>query len=1508
MGVPKFYRWISERYPKINQVITDMALLPEFDHLYLDMNGVIHGCTHPNDLDVSNVLSEKDMMLGIMHYLDKIITQIVKPKVSVFMAIDGVAPRAKLNQQRSRRFRSARDMAEATKDDTKFSQVTNDDGSSSTTGVFDSNCITPGTEFMDRVSNCIKYMIRKKIKEDPLWRNLKIIFSGHEIPGEGEHKIMQHIRDMRSEPGYQPNTRHCMYGQDADLIMLGLISHEPHFTLLREIVDFSGGFSRNDNALKTVLKFSKQSDFQLLHLSILREYLVIEFAYGLDPSSYDFELIIDDFVFLTFLVGNDFLPHMPSLEIGDGAFDLLFETYRTHRKTWGEGEYLTKCGEITNAARLEAFLEDIGAAETEVFEKREESEAIYTKKKRNWDKRDGRPAGPSDAEIAAKEKGKQGDYVSMVEGTLVKIRAGEKFVDGWKPPLNPEEKNFKGRYYYEKLHFTPLHIDEHLQLRKSYVEGLIWCLAYYYRGCISWGWFYPYHYGPMLSDLTSLPEVFSSIKFEIGSPLKPFQQLMGCLPPASAAIVPRPYRKLMCLPDSPIAEFYPKEFEVDMNGKTNPWEGVNILPFIDGDLLKNTIAKHCPDKLLTADERRRNSPGKVFCYTHDPTANETIPSFNRDIGISDITRCNSRIEVIEGSIDVSNSFKPELIPGTILPLPGFPSLNVLPIVSAEIAPVGLNCFGFASKYPNTVLTLQTLTQLPDAAQLADAIIGKSLFINWPMMHEAKVVAVSDAKQIVRGVKKKKKIRKFNDLEARKWSEESRSVTEKYLKGSGVPGSGGVIIGDVQIRLKLVPLQGMKTSSVNGSRKKIFGTEEADVPLQMVLWKSPAPDPRFEERGPLTLKDRYPPRCNVILTKGKYRGCSGTVLNVFDDGKIGVKVNAVQPEPPFGLAIARSVTESYVSLSDAAKVLKMNPMILGKVISSIYFNPGRYDLGLNLKYKQDLCVLGYTRSREKSKRRNDTKNEKKQAWGCADTLLVVGNKRPGVDDDVRKTSVYWELTPKTVRLVAAFRQKFPAFFSAISKYPKEYNYDASILGRDGKEQLSKIREWLNNIETAKMPRSPCSTQAMPQSAMAAVQRAADVRVAAHSEEMVKESNVKVPSSALYRECSTTATDIFRPSDDSPELGDRIVNLCANGVPFGSRGTVVGIHSVTSGCVEVIMDEEFIGGGTLQGSCANFRGKLCVWNHLLKVSASNSMDIVEQMIPTGSGKVAINNILLAEKGKSIAVKNNNSPLRGNTPKKNSTGSGDAQIIQTLKSPASASRGGRQGTWREANGPTKIGIGFKGAGRGGKSGLQCWRQMLLGKGPIIAVRPTLNSKENQIDVASTTGLKAMLGVSDSSDDINPPQISDASMGLKSILGVSPMPPPPLVTPPLPPQRTTAADALLQMMAHAPTQATPLVIPQSSHPAFNFTYVAEGEGPNPPPPMPSQVQHQHPPYIQHPSMCGMPPMGPVSMANMNMADPNLCYNMPLANASIPTNGNTQESGTGASLPVPSPVTKSKK
>lgn len=177
--------------------------------------------------------------------------------------------------------------------------------------------------------------------------------------------------------------------------------------------------------------------------------------------------------------------------------------------------------------------------------------------------------------------------------------------------------------------------------------------------------------------------------------------------------------------------------------------------------------------------------------------------------------------------------------------------------------------------------------------------------------------MSDATCEVRMFKGKLKIRNFSPPEVERWNSVAEMTKEHYVAGAGYPGSGGIIIGDIQIRLKVIPLQGMKTSPVDGSSKKLFGSEEADVPLQMALFASPAPDPRFIERGPMQLKDRFPPKCRVVLTKGKYRGCTGTVLSI-DGDKVGVKVQVIPPEPPFGLAIARSVQESYISAADAAK--------------------------------------------------------------------------------------------------------------------------------------------------------------------------------------------------------------------------------------------------------------------------------------------------------------------------------------------------------------------------------------------------------------------------------------------------------------------------------------------------------------------------------------------------------------------------------------------------------------
>ena len=870
----------------------------------------------------------------------------------------------------------------------------------------------------------------------------------------------------------------------------------------------------------------------------------------------------------------------------------------------------------------------------------------------------------------------------------------------------------------------------------------------------------------------------------------------------------------------------------------NPWEGVNLLPFIDINLLKETLVKFCPDKVLNADEKRRNSPGKVYCYMYDAAMNDTVPSFNRDIGIKDIIKCKSKVHVLdEPSIEPTTSFKPVLIEGTQIPYPGFPSLNVLPMKSAELKPIAINCFGTPSKYATNVLSLQTLPELPEATELADNLLGKSLYINWPMMHEAKVVAVSDENCTVRTVKKKKKVIRHTAKDTQRWIEETELMAEQYTTGCGQPGSGGVDIGPIQIRLKMVSLQGMKVSATNGSSKKVFGTEEANVPLQMVLWKSPAPDPRFEERGPMTLKDRFPSQSNIVLTKGKYRGSTGSILSVVGD-KVGVKVNVMPPEPPFGLAIARTVQESYISTNDAAKVLKMNYTVFSKITGSVFFQPGNYDLGLNLKYKKEFCVLGYTRRRCTSKTKDDKKSKK--AWGTKDTVLVVGNQRSETLDSGK--NMIWEYTPKTVKLVAAFRQKFPKFFSVVSKNPEAKRYDARSLGPNGVKELSLIRKWLDNIETAKMPRTPYSTKAMPHAAISALQRAADVRDAEiEKENTLKQVNLKIPAAALYLEGSTLPTDVLHHADgESPELGDRIVNLCANGLPFGVRGTIVGIHEESTGCVEVVMDKEFIGGSTLQGACSNFRGKLCVWNHLLKINPSNSMEIVEQIIPTGSGKAAIDNMLnerVQEESKAKAKNNDTSPDKDRkhqvTVKVHET-----QSAWKQPSPLKA-RGGKQGAWREATGPSEKGIGFKGAGRGGKSGLHAWKKALASNGPTGAPKiDNLKSKKAN----SAEGLKAILGVKSVKSRQN---ATDATVGLKNMLGI---------TSSLPTVKseanrgqssnagpTSAADALMQLMVQTPSNIVHTAPPPQQS-SFNFTYVSEGDKK---PPSSGSQPVAHPPIV---------------------------------------------------------------
>lgn len=131
---------------------------------------------------------------------------------------------------------------------------------------------------------------------------------------------MDYIRYMKSQPDYDANTRHCLYGLDADLIMLSLCTHEPHFAVLREEVKY-GKVKKNSTPEKT--------RFCLLHISLLREYMEHEFAPVKNKLGFPFDIekIIDDWILMGFLVGNDFIPNLPNLQIETGALTTLYQAY-----------------------------------------------------------------------------------------------------------------------------------------------------------------------------------------------------------------------------------------------------------------------------------------------------------------------------------------------------------------------------------------------------------------------------------------------------------------------------------------------------------------------------------------------------------------------------------------------------------------------------------------------------------------------------------------------------------------------------------------------------------------------------------------------------------------------------------------------------------------------------------------------------------------------------------------------------------------------------------------------------------------------------------------------------------------------------------------------------------------------------------------------------------------------------------------------------------------------------
>uniref|UniRef100_A0A803TV83 5'-3' exoribonuclease n=1 Tax=Anolis carolinensis TaxID=28377 RepID=A0A803TV83_ANOCA len=672
MGVPAFFRWLSRKYPSIIVSCTEEkpkecngVKIPvdtskpnpnevEFDNLYLDMNGIIHPCTHPEDKPAPK--NEDEMMVAIFEYIDRLFN-IVRPRRLLYMAIDGVAPRAKMNQQRSRRFRASKEGVEGAEEKQRIREEIMRKGGflppEEVKERFDSNCITPGTEFMDNLAKCLRYYVADRLNNDPGWKNLTVILSDASAPGEGEHKIMDYIRRQRAQPNHDPNTHHCLCGADADLIMLGLATHEPNFTIIREEFKpnkpkpcgLCGQFGHEVKECQGLPKEKQgehdqfadsppgmEQEFIFIRLCVLKEYLERELTMASLPFTFDVERSIDDWVFMCFFVGNDFLPHLPSLEIREGAIDRLVNIYKNVvHKTGG---YLTENGYV-NLQRVQMIMLAVGEVEDSIFKKRKDDEVnstfvflclfLYNAITLITMDFIGYFITPS----ASPNTSFTSDGTPSPAGGIK--RKAEDSDSEPEPEDNVRlwEAGWKQRYYKNKFDVDVNDKKFRHKVVQSYVEGLCWVLRYYYQGCASWKWYYPFHYAPFASDFEGIADMFSD--FEKGTkPFKPLEQLMGVFPAASGNFLPVTWRKLMTDPESSIIDFYPEDFAIDLNGKKYAWQGVALLPFVDERRLRAALAEVYPD--LTPEEKRRNSLGGdvLFVGKHHPLHDFILEQYKSD--------------------------------------------------------------------------------------------------------------------------------------------------------------------------------------------------------------------------------------------------------------------------------------------------------------------------------------------------------------------------------------------------------------------------------------------------------------------------------------------------------------------------------------------------------------------------------------------------------------------------------------------------------------------------------------------------------------------------------------------------------------------------------------------------------------------------------------------------------------------------------------------------------------
>ena len=484
MGIPFMFSYIVKNHPTIiKKYIKDVL---KVENLYLDCNSIIYDAYSKMEFDTLTESVSVSIIKRVISKIEEYIS-VINPSKTVIIAFDGVAPVAKLEQQRSRRYKSWHQ-----NEINKMILKKNKDD------VWNTTAITPGTKFMADLND----KVSKHFSIDSFSRlNVsKIFVSGSNKVGEGEHKLFDYIR---VNPEKHSNETTIIYGLDADLIMLSInhLAICPNIYLFRETPHFIQSI---DSSLEPEANY-------YLDIPQLTNTIIKYMNNDRPLTSEQQKNKVYDYIFLCFFLGNDFLPHFPALNIRTGGVDKMINAYKA---TIGDtDDYITDGKNINwnNVRKVVKFLADL-----------EEDFIVKEHRSRNNKERQILP------ENTPEEKFKKFEATPLYERDI------EKFI-------NPVKPNWQSRYYNALFGINQYKEDKIKDISINYLEGLEWTMKYYTSGCPDWRWKYKYNYPPLLQDLIKIIPVFDK-EFVPKKPLNSVSeivQLCYVLPRSSLNLLPQ---------------------------------------------------------------------------------------------------------------------------------------------------------------------------------------------------------------------------------------------------------------------------------------------------------------------------------------------------------------------------------------------------------------------------------------------------------------------------------------------------------------------------------------------------------------------------------------------------------------------------------------------------------------------------------------------------------------------------------------------------------------------------------------------------------------------------------------------------------------------------------------------------------------------------------------------------------------------------------------------------------